>query len=96
VNSIPIRLTEERWFHIVENHNDLAGYYEDILAAVESPDMVVQGYGKAMIALSRRNKEPCLAVVCKELSTSDGFIITAYFTSRAKIEKEAVIWQKQP
>ena len=26
-NGVPIRLTEERWFHIVENHDDLAGYY---------------------------------------------------------------------
>jgi len=27
-NNIPIRLTEERWFHIIENHDDLAGYYD--------------------------------------------------------------------
>ena len=31
-NNVPIRLTEERWIHIVENHDDLAGYYEDVLA----------------------------------------------------------------
>jgi hypothetical protein len=30
-NGVPIRLTEERWLHIVENHGDLAGYYDDIL-----------------------------------------------------------------
>lgn len=23
VNGVPIRLTEERWFHIVENHDDI-------------------------------------------------------------------------
>ena len=28
VDGVPIRLTVERWFHIVENHDDLAGYYE--------------------------------------------------------------------
>ena len=25
VNNVPIRLTDERWIHIVENHDDLAG-----------------------------------------------------------------------
>jgi len=24
-NNVPIRLMEERWLHIVENHDDLAG-----------------------------------------------------------------------
>jgi hypothetical protein len=27
---VPIRLTDERWHHIVENHDDLAGYYDDV------------------------------------------------------------------
>ena len=27
VNGTPIRLTYERWFHITENHDDLASYY---------------------------------------------------------------------
>jgi uncharacterized protein YuzE len=29
VNGVPIRLTAERWYHIVENHDDLASYYYD-------------------------------------------------------------------
>jgi len=40
-NGVPIRLTEERWFHIVENHDDLAGHYEEVLEAVEDPDYIV-------------------------------------------------------
>ena len=27
IEDVPIRLTSERWFHTVENHDDLAGYY---------------------------------------------------------------------
>lgn len=27
LNKIPICLTEERWFHIVGNHDDLAEFY---------------------------------------------------------------------
>jgi hypothetical protein len=40
---VPVRLTEERWFHIVENHDDLAGYYDQVLEAVEDPDFVCTG-----------------------------------------------------
>ncbi len=32
-NGVPIRLTAERWWHIIENHDDLAGYYDDVLAS---------------------------------------------------------------
>lgn len=41
INDIPIRLTNERWIHIVENHNDLAEYHEDILETVEYPDYII-------------------------------------------------------
>ena len=30
-NGVPIRLTDERWFHVVENHDDLGGYYDEVL-----------------------------------------------------------------
>jgi len=53
-NGVPIRLTEERWFHIVENHDDLAGHYDDVLDTVENPDFMLRGYGGALIALKVR------------------------------------------
>ena len=43
INNIPVRLTSERWNHIVENHNDMAGYYYEILEAVTNPSFVVEG-----------------------------------------------------
>jgi hypothetical protein len=43
VNGVPIRLTEERWNHIVRSHDDLAGYDEDRLRIIESPDLVLAG-----------------------------------------------------
>ncbi|HEV8341877.1 MAG TPA: hypothetical protein VGR30_05845 [Candidatus Binatia bacterium] len=55
---VPIRLTDERWFHIVENHDDLAGYYDQVLETIEDPDFILRGYGRALIAakaLGRRN-----------------------------------------
>jgi hypothetical protein len=33
-NGIPVRLTDERWSHVVEEHNELAGMRFDILETV--------------------------------------------------------------
>ena len=94
-NGIPIRLTEERWFHITENHEDLAGYYDDVLSAIEDPDYIIEGYGKVLVALTRMTKTRLLAVVYKEVSKEDGFIVTAYFTSKLRLEREVVLWRKK-
>jgi hypothetical protein len=37
VVGVPIRLTYERWFHIVENHDDVAGYYDLNVAGKSCP-----------------------------------------------------------
>ena len=95
VNGIPIRLTDERWVHITENHDDLAGYYDEILDVIEHPDYVIRGYEGALTALKQAKNGKFLAVVYKEISDSDGFIITAYFTSKMRLEREAIIWQRQ-
>ena len=91
-NSVPIRLTEERWCHIIENHDDLAGHYDDVLETVENPDFVLKGYGGALIALKGMARKLYLAVIYKELSRDDGFVITAYFTSR--ISRRSILWRK--
>ncbi|MBI4489009.1 MAG: hypothetical protein HY694_07970 [Deltaproteobacteria bacterium] len=91
-NGVPIRLTEERWFHIVESHDDLAGHYDDVLDTVENPDFILRGYGGALIALKGVARKTYLAVIYKELSRNDGFVITAYFTSR--ISRRLIIWRK--
>jgi len=92
---VPIRLTEERWFHITENHDDLAGHYDDVLYAIEDPDYIIEGYRKALIALKKITRNKFLAVVYREISREDGFVITAYFTSKIDLEKEVILWQKK-
>jgi hypothetical protein len=94
-NSVPIRSTEERWFHIIENHDDLAGHYDNVLQAIEDPDYIVEGYEWALIALKGVPKSKFLAVVYKEISKMDGFVITVYFTSKLSLEKEVILWQKK-
>ncbi len=94
-NGIPVRLTEERWFHISENHDDLAGHYDDVLIAIEDPDYITEGYSKAFIALKKITKTKFFAVVYREVSKEDGFVITAYFTSKLNLEKEVILWEKK-
>ena len=92
-NGVPIRLTEERWFHIVENHDDLAGHYDDVLDTVENPDVILQGDAGALVAARRLAPYRHLAVVYKELRADDGFVVTAYFTRR--LARRTVVWRRQ-
>ncbi len=94
-NGVPIRLPEERWVHIVENHDDVAGHMDDVLDAVESPDLIIKGYGDALIALKKVKEDKFLAVVYKEIEPTDGFIITAYFSSKIKLDREVILWKRK-
>jgi hypothetical protein len=91
-SGVPIRLTDERWCHIVENHDDLAGYYDEVLLTVENPDFVMRGYRGALVAVRSLGRRKYLAVIYRELSRKDGFVITAFFT--AQISRSLIIWRK--
>jgi hypothetical protein len=36
-NKVPIRLTQERWYHISTGHPEIADYYYEILETIENP-----------------------------------------------------------
>ncbi len=93
VNNVPIRLTYERWYHINENHDDLAGYFYETLETVENPDFVVRGNKGSFKAAKNFGKKKWLVAVYREISRSDGFLITAYFLS-AKPKGE-IIWRRR-
>ncbi len=93
IAGVPIRLTDERWVHIVENHDEMAGYYEDVLAVIEDPEYVLRGHGSSLIAARAYGKARYLMVVYRELSGNDGFVITAYFTS--KLARKRITWKSQ-
>ena len=79
VNGVPIRLTHERWYHIVENHDEMASHFHDVLETVEGPEFVVRGNGGTLKAARNRGKRKWLVVVYREISRNEGFVITAYF-----------------
>jgi len=92
VDGIPIRLTHERWYHIVESHDDLASHFDDVLDTVETPELVVRGNRGALKAAKHVGKGKWLVVVYREVSQREGFVITAYFLDRRP--KGEVVWQR--
>ncbi len=92
VHGVPIRLTAERWMHIIEARDELAGRSPEVLAAVERPDWVTRGYGGALIAWKGYGRKRYLAVIYKELGAQDGFIITAFFTNKPSKRKK--LWPR--
>ncbi len=78
VHGVSVRLTHERWYHIVENHDDLAGRFHDVLDAIESPAFVVRGNEGTLKAARNMARKKWLVVVYREVTRNDGFVITAY------------------
>jgi len=51
-NGKNIRLTSERWSHIVESHDYMAGNQDIMLETVENPDLIVDGIVKSRKSLT--------------------------------------------
>jgi hypothetical protein len=90
INGVPIRLTEERWEHIVSNKPYMETYYESILDAIENPTWILRGYAGSVVAILSIAKQKYLHVVYKEISQHDGFIITAFMAR--KYNHKMIIW----
>jgi hypothetical protein len=92
-NGVSIRLTDERWVHIVEEHSEMAGYYVDILETIQEPDAIYEGKSGELLAIKEKNQGKYLIVVYKELDKDDGFVITAFSTRRlSQIERRIRLW----
>lgn len=96
VNGVPIRLTSERWVHIVENHDDLAGKFHEVMEVVAEPELIIEGKEGERLAI-RKSQSLALVVVYREISINDGFVITAFQTSKVNdlIKTSKTVWHKQ-
>ena len=90
VNGVPIRLTDERWEHVVSNKPYMEAYYERVLDAVEKPTLVLRGYAGSLVAVLSVGRQRYLHVVYKEISQQDGFIITAFIAR--KYNRRMIVW----
>jgi hypothetical protein len=90
VNNVPIRLTEERWEHIVSNKPYMEAYRETMLETVEQPTWILRGYAGSLVAVRALARHTYLHSVYKELCSDDGFIITAFIAR--KYNRKMIIW----
>ena len=56
-NGVSIRLPEERWFHITEEHSEMAGYYFEVLETVEQPEAIYEGKADERLAIGEVEKD---------------------------------------
>ena len=80
-NNVPIRLTNKQWFHIVEGHEELVGMRNEVHQTVGEAHSVLEGHRGELLAIKERGQGRWLVVVYRELK-DDGFIITAFLTSK--------------
>ena len=93
VNGVPIRLTEERWEHILDSHPELASYHETVLDAVENPDYILASRRGALAAVVVMGRKAFLHVFYVEKSRHDGFIISVRVEE--KMDKAKIVWRKE-
>ena len=91
-HGVPIRLTDERWSHITEEHCELAGLRCEVLDAVVQPERIVLGGDGEHLAIREVEKGKHLVVIYRE-GIDDGFIITAFVTRRVRsLIKRGQVW----
>lgn len=96
-NGVPVRLTEERWRHIVLRHPEMENQSQRILEAVEQPDKIQLGDFGELLALRFYAETPLtskfLVVAYREVTPDNGFIVTAYL-ARQVSEKRTTLWRR--
>ncbi len=90
---VPIRLPDERWSHIEFEHDDLQGMRDEVMRTVREPERILAGGEDELLAVREVEQGKWLVVIYKEISPSDGFVITAYLTRRERqLERRTVLW----
>ena len=103
VNGVSIRLTEERWGHILEYHGELARLLDQILLTIAEPDMVFESPKdiennlvaiRIFAELAKHGLAEHLAVHYKEVSNEDGFILTVFPISADRLRRRYRLWRR--
>jgi len=89
---IPIRLTDERWVHIMEEHCEMADLRSDILETITAPERIFLGNDGERMAVKEHLPGKYLVAVYRERE-EDGFVITAFLTRRIHtLERKPLLW----
>jgi hypothetical protein len=93
INGVPIRLTDERWVHILDSHPELASYRETILDTVKNPDYILASRRGTLAAVAVLGRRAFLHVFYVEKGRLDGFILSARMEE--KMDKAKIVWRKE-
>ena len=93
-NGVWVRLSAERWRHIATEHPELAAHRTVVLEAIAKADHVLEGYAGELLAVRRLDVSKVLVVAYREVEARDGFVITAFTTSRvtALFKRRRQLW----
>jgi len=99
-NKKTIRLSAERWFHITESHDYMAGYFHNVLETINDPDYIVAGTEEELVAIKFYKKTHIgskYLICCYREKDKEGFVITAFMTSKihSLLKRRKVLWRRQ-
>ncbi|MCP8308225.1 MAG: hypothetical protein H3Z54_05955 [archaeon] len=88
---------------MIEEHDEMAGNIDLVLETVNDPDFILHGITEEKVATKffpRTNIGPKYIVVpYKEISDTEGFIITSYIMSKRRfrrfLKRRGVVWRRQ-
>jgi hypothetical protein len=93
-----IRLTDERYEHLVSDHPEMEDQIDKVQETLIDPENIVRSKSDTQVELFYKyypstpvtNKHMCIVV---KVLKDDAFIITAYFTDT--IKKGEILWKKK-
>ena len=92
----PIRLTDERWTHILE-HPEMVGQRPRLIETLLTPELVIATAKDETVYTYHRFYETTpvtskYMIVAVKIVADDAFVVTAFYSSRMK--KGKIIWQQ--
>ena len=82
-NAVPVRLTADRWQHIMYRHPEMVEQRERVLETLAEPELIQQGDYGELLAIRSYPETPLtskyLVVVYREVDQKDGFILRSCF-----------------
>lgn len=81
IQSVPVRLTDERWQHVIRRHPEMSSQRDRVLETMTDPELIQQGDFGELLAVRFYAETPLtskfLVVVYREVDIEDGFVVTA-------------------
>lgn len=97
VKNVPVRLTQNRWGHIIKRHPEMNHQKEKLSETIANPDFIQEGDFGEFLAIKFYEDTPLtskfLVAVYKEIGNLDGFVITAYFTNKPS-DRRKILWKR--